>query len=199
MMDPEAGKIRLKTRILLKEENLFMFQEAMKVQVYRLGADETAKSFKIADKTNIGCILIMWKECVTAEVDGQAQLLQFQETFRDPEGLVSISMAGQLSGELRFVKFGEKDSKYSADGVKNDAPKKVLEASDFKGPRVGSGGTLFVTHRKYSTETDLSMSRNYQVAYELRNLDDEVAQVSLGLATEPSMQAANLLTWADQI
>jgi hypothetical protein len=110
-----------------------------------------------------------------------------------------VSLAGQLSGEVRFVKFGEKDSKYSADGVKKDAPKKVAEASDFKGPRVGSGGTLFVTHKKYMTDTDLSMSRNYQVAYELRNLDDEKAQESLGLATEPTMQQANLLKWMDQV
>ena len=104
-------------------------------------------------------------------------------------------MGGQLSGELRFVKFGEKDSKYSADGVKLDAAKKVAEASDFKGPRVGSGGTLFVTHRKYwaHESSELSMSRNYQVAYELRDIGDEKTQESMGLATEPSLQQANLL------
>ena len=48
MMDPETGKIRIKTRILLRDENIFMFQEAMKIQVYRVGADETDKTFKIA-------------------------------------------------------------------------------------------------------------------------------------------------------
>ena len=75
MMDPETGRIRIKTRIVLKDENLFMFQETMKIQVYRLGPDETDKTFKIADTTNIGCILIMWKECVTAEADGKTQLM----------------------------------------------------------------------------------------------------------------------------
>lgn len=195
-MDPEQpGRIRVKTRILLREENLFMFQDAIKVQVYRLGADETDKTFKIADKTYIGCILTMWKECVDSEKQG----LQFQETFRDPEGEVTVSLGGFLSGELSFVKFGAKGSKYSVDGVKVDAPKKVAEASDFRGTKVGSAGTLIVTHKKYEPHDDLAMNVNYQVAYELLNLDDEKAAGSFGMATEPSLQDPRLLKWFDQI
>ena len=43
------------------------------------------------------------------------------------------------------------------------------------------------------------MSRNYQVAYELRDAGDEKTQESMGLATEPSLQQNNLLQWMDQI
>jgi len=47
-----------------------MYQEIIKVSVYKCPEDED--NFKNADKTFIGCIYIMWKECVSKEVNGES-------------------------------------------------------------------------------------------------------------------------------
>lgn len=47
-----------------------MFQEVIKVSAYRCSEDATQP--KTADKTFIGAIYIMWKECVSREVNGES-------------------------------------------------------------------------------------------------------------------------------
>jgi hypothetical protein len=42
----------------------------------------------------------MWKECVNNEKNGESQILQYSEEFRDPDGQVNVGISGLLSGDL---------------------------------------------------------------------------------------------------
>jgi hypothetical protein len=81
-----------------------MYQEVLKIKVYKLREDQD--DFKLADKTYIGCIYVMWKECVNTEKDGESKLIQYKEEFRDPDGECNVDFTGMLNGELKWIKFG---------------------------------------------------------------------------------------------
>jgi len=99
-----------------------MYQEVIKVSVYR--CSDEAEDFKTAfDKTYIGQIYVMWKECVHRETDGESPWINFSEELRDPEGNCTVDLSGMLQGSVKWVKFGSKDSKFNSKGERLEEPK----------------------------------------------------------------------------
>ena len=93
---------------ILNSEN-----EAVKLRA-AIQYKEDEENFKLADKTYIGCIYIMWKECVNTAVDGESKMITFMEEFRDPDAECSVDFTGTLSGDLQWIKYGHPKSKFNA-------------------------------------------------------------------------------------
>lgn len=76
----------------------------------------------------------MWKECPNKELDdGTSKMLDWNLEMIDPEEESINDISGLLAGNLQWIKFGGKGSKYNAKGDKTAAPKAQLTEKDFKG------------------------------------------------------------------
>lgn len=115
----------------------------------------------------------MWKECVETVVDGESKLIQFNEDYRDPDGECTTDFNGTLSGELKWVEFGHKDSSYKEDGELKEAKKVQKTASDFKGKQVGQDGTIYFVPKKMETDEDLDLKKKYVVNFTISNTSGE--------------------------
>jgi len=129
------------------------------VHVYKISEEET--NFKTNDKTFIGCFYVMWKECVDREKDGESPWLHFQEELRDPDAKCNVDLSGMFIGQVKWIKFGHKDSNYNAKGERVEGPSVQKTAADFRGKKVGAGGTLKVQPKKLNNPSDLSLNVNY--------------------------------------
>lgn len=83
MQDAETGSFKIKLKLPIINQNMNMYQEIIKVSVYK--CPEEDDNFKTANKTFIGCLYIMWKECVEREQNGESPWINFNEELRDPE------------------------------------------------------------------------------------------------------------------
>lgn len=117
---------------------------------------EEETNFKQADKTYIGCIFIMWKDCVEKEEGGESPWIPFEEDLRNPDGKCTVGLEGMLTGELKWVKFGHKNSSYNTKGERIDAPK-VKTFKDFQGKQMGVGGSLQLMPKQYEHPEELSL------------------------------------------
>ena len=107
----------------------------IKVSVFK--CPESDDNFKTADKTFIGQIYIMWKECVEKEVDWESKWISFEEELRDPDQNCTVDLTGMFTGQVKWIKFGHKDSSYDEKGERREAPKAQKTFEDFKGKKVG--------------------------------------------------------------
>jgi hypothetical protein len=98
-----------------------LYQEIIKVSVYKCAEEDN--NFKQAEKTFVGQIFVMWKECVENEVNGESPWLHFQEELRDPDEKCTVDLSGMFVGQVKWIKFGHKDSSYNSKGEKLEAPK----------------------------------------------------------------------------
>lgn len=120
---PREGKKDKNVKIIMpiSNQNIHMYQEIIKIQVYKLHETKKAADFAIDDKTYIGEVHVMWKECPnkTGE-EGASHMLDFTLEMSDPEsqsgGLIDIS--GKLAGNLKWIKFGGKGSGFTAEGTR---------------------------------------------------------------------------------
>jgi hypothetical protein len=62
--DPETGEFKTKVKLLVKKHNMYMYQDAIKIACCKLDSEATKATFQRAEKEELGCILVMWKECV---------------------------------------------------------------------------------------------------------------------------------------
>jgi hypothetical protein len=136
----------------LSNVNIHMYQEVIKIKVYKVKSDSIQKDFEMDDKTFIGTVGIMWKECPNKVLgDGTSKMLDWQLEMVDPEEESTKDITGELTGNLQWVKFGSKTSKFSAAGDKLEAKKAQQTDKDFKGPKVGEDGVLKVMPKKFET------------------------------------------------
>ena len=140
----------------------------IRAKVYRCSS--VSDKFETADRTYVGSILIAWKECVEREGEkeqGESPWLNFEEELRDPESDCTVDISGSIFGQLKWVKFGSKDSGYNSDGTKREAPKAQKTVDDFKGKKVGDAGTLSLNPKAYVHPVDLPLNTKYQILYRL--------------------------------
>ena len=173
-----------------------MYQEIIKVSVYKCSESDT--NFKQADKTYIGSIFVMWKECVERENNGASDWIHFQEELRDPEEKCTVDLTGMFVGQVKWIKFGHADSSYNAEGEKKAAPKVQKTADDFRGKQIGEGGTLSVMPKMYTHPTDLSLETAYQVHFQLFTQDGNEVGETLSVATNNKLSINNpkVFKWA---
>lgn len=53
-IDTETGKFKTKVRLVIPNQNMFLYQEIIKIKTYKIAGEES--NFKLADKVYIGCI-----------------------------------------------------------------------------------------------------------------------------------------------
>ena len=112
-----------------------MYQEIIKIMVYKVHETSTAQTFALDDKSYIGEVHVMWKECPnkTGE-EGLSHILDFTSEMSDPEGVAfNLDISGKLAGNLQWIKFGGKGSSFNAEGVKNKEKEAQKTAENFKG------------------------------------------------------------------
>lgn len=124
MADPETGEFKTKVKLLVQKHNMYMYQDAVKISCCKLDSEATKATFQRAEKEELGCILVMWKECVEKAQGGVSQMLQFNEELRDPDGLSNQGVSGMIAGSITWIEFGHDRSSYNADGTRK-APKQV--------------------------------------------------------------------------
>ena len=139
----------------------------------------------------------MWKECVDREKDGESPWLHFQEELRDPDAKCNVDLSGMFIGQVKWIKFGHKDSNYNAKGERVEGPSVQKTAADFRGKKVGAGGTLKVQPKKLNNPSDLSLNVNYQIHMELKNKAGDVVSENFSDPTVVEYQKANEFIWAN--
>ena len=61
----------------------------------------------------------MWKECPNKETgDGTSKILEWNQEMIDPDEESINDISGMLAGNLQWIKFGGKGSKFNEAGVK---------------------------------------------------------------------------------
>lgn len=130
MQNPETGKftiprdgkkdISVKFKIQIKNQNIHMYQEIIKIQVFKVNETSTAETFATDDKTFIGQVHVMWKECPNKEGEnGASHIMDFTLEMVDPEQMASLNdISGKLAGNLKWLKYGAEGSSYNAEGGK---------------------------------------------------------------------------------
>jgi len=146
---------------------MYLYQEIIEIKVYKV--PQEAEAFGTANKTYIGSALVAWKECVEREDNGASESLQFNEELREYGDSGTSRIDGKLAGEARWIKYGHADSKYDPDGTKRPEKKLAKTAEDFKGAKVGEGGSLQLMAREYQHPEAMSLNEAYVVHYKLTN------------------------------
>lgn len=118
----------------INNQNIHMYQEIIKIMVFKVHETSTAQTFALDDKSFIGEVHVMWKECPNKTGDeGMSHILDFTLEMSDPEVMSFLDISGKLAGNLQWIKFGGKGSSFNAEGVKNKEKEAQLTADNFKG------------------------------------------------------------------
>ena len=173
--DPSKKDKKVSLRIPLQNANIHLFQEVIVIKAYKVKSTAQKADFKVDDKTFIGSINVIWKECPNKELeDGTSKILDFNTEMSDPEETSLQSISGAIAGNLKWIKFGGKGSKYNAQGVKQEDPKAQKTAKDFKGSKVGEDGTLALIPKTFkSNGKTIDLKTNYEVKFHLTNSSGE--------------------------
>ena len=148
-----SPKVGLKLPI--ENQNINIYNDYILVSIFRCDSED--KNFKLADKTLVGFAYIMWKECVERVKDGASDYLQFKLELRDLRGQVdpSVSVTGEIKGEVKWVEFGHAKSSFDKDGKRLETKKMQKTAADFKGKKEGEAGSLRIQFRSYTHSAPL--------------------------------------------
>lgn len=151
-------------RIRLDKQNVFLFQDAVLVHMFKVANENDKK------QVYVGTIMIPWKECIEKEQNGESPEMQFQLELIQWEDLMSeYEVNGLVTGQLQWVKYGHKNSRYQADGQAKPREEKAKGADDFKGKRAGAGGSLQIIPRKLDTRLKLDLKKKICVKFTLLN------------------------------
>ena len=189
-----SPKVGLKLPI--ENQNINIYKDYILVSIFKCDSED--KNFKLADKTLVGFAYIMWKECVERVKDGASDYLQFKLELRDLLGQVdpSVSVTGEIKGEVKWVEFGHAKSSFDKDGKRLETKKLQKTAADFKGKKEGEAGSLRIQFRSYTHSAPLD--KKYVVRAQLNN---QTTGESVGetLSLESAKDPANpqRVTWRD--
>jgi len=199
MQEAQTNKFKkFRVRLHIPNLNMHLYQEIIEIKVYKV--PQEAEAFGTANKTYIGSALVAWKECVEREDNGASESLQFNEELREYGDSGTARIDGKLAGEARWIKYGHGDSKYDPDGTKRPEKKLAKTAEDFKGAKVGEGGSLQLMAREYQHPEAMSLNEEYVVHYKLTNDTGDLVGESI---TDPanndfSRDDPSKFTWKDQ-
>lgn len=104
-----------------------------------------------------------------------------------------------IVGSVKWIKFGHEESSFNQKGERLEASKAQKTAADFKGTKVGAGGSLQLLPKMYTHPTALSLNTAYQVVFHLKNADGDIVDETMSVPTNNEMSRDNpkVFTWAD--
>ena len=183
MQESSTGKFKMKVRLLIPNHNINMYQDVLKVRVYKLPEDE--QDFKLADKVYVGCILLKWKQVFSTLQSGVSAVTQFEEELIDPEQECrKIEVSGLLSGELQWIQFGHASSNYNENCEKKDAKKAANDAEGIVNLNFGKEGSLSMIAREAKGDS-LDMSKPYQVKFQLKSTSGDKVGEAFSQSSNP--------------